>query len=358
MRWFKQQEWQVDYVSAGEEFVLDCDNQYAICITRSPFNLKNIKAYKELKKILLNDYDIIHCHTPMGGVLARLAARKSRAKVIYTAHGFHFYKGAPLLNWMIYYPIEKFLTKYTDCLVTINQDDFLFARKKFKIVPPFKIDGVGVDLRKFHPVSLMEKKQLRDQLGYCDDDFIITNIAEINKNKNQVAIIKILSKLRKAIPNIKILLVGKDNYPVVKNLVDCFHFDNEVNFLGYRNDVDKLTMISDLVFSASIREGLPVNIIEAMACGVPVVCSRNRGHNSLIIDKISGLLFSTNNSDEMMKCIFSIYESPLFAQKLAAVALENSRRFSIDIAVAKMAEIYMKFIPPSAYPPHSSMGNI
>jgi glycosyltransferase EpsD len=133
MRWFKQQGWQVDYVSAGEEVIHDCDNQYTICIARNPFNLKNLKAYKELKSILINDYDIIHCHTPTGGVLARLAARKNRVKVIYTAHGFHFYKGAPLLNWVIYYPVEKLLLKYTDCLITINHEDYYFAKKKFKM---------------------------------------------------------------------------------------------------------------------------------------------------------------------------------------------------------------------------------
>jgi glycosyltransferase EpsD len=136
MRWFKRQGWQVDYVSAGEETVLDCDRQYAICIARTPFDLKNIIAYKELKKILLNNCDIIHCHTPMGGVLTRLAARKSEAKIIYTSHGFHFYKGAPLLNWMLYYQVEKFLLKYTDCLVTINQEDYFLASRKFKMQVP------------------------------------------------------------------------------------------------------------------------------------------------------------------------------------------------------------------------------
>jgi glycosyltransferase EpsD len=133
MRWFSQQGWQVDYVSAGEEMVNDCDNQYTIPMARSPFTLHNFRAYKELKTILLHDYDIIHCHTPMGGCLARLAARKDRAKVIYTAHGFHFYKGAPWLNWLIYYPIEKYLVKYTDCLITINQEDYYFANQKFKM---------------------------------------------------------------------------------------------------------------------------------------------------------------------------------------------------------------------------------
>ena len=134
MRWFKQQGWRVDYASAGEEQIFDCDSQYTICIARMPFSLKNIKAYKELRNILIqNDYDIIHCHTPMGGFLARLTARKSKAKVIYTSHGFHFYKGAPLLNWLLYYPIEKYLAQYTDCIITINKEDFYLAKKKFKI---------------------------------------------------------------------------------------------------------------------------------------------------------------------------------------------------------------------------------
>jgi glycosyltransferase EpsD len=135
MRWFREQGWQVDYASAGEENVPDCDNQYSICMVRNPFNIKNIKAYRELKLILKNNYDIIHCHTPIGGCLVRLVARKSRTKIIYTAHGFHFYKGAPIINWLIYYPIEKYLSQYTDCIVTINQEDYEIARSRFKTRP-------------------------------------------------------------------------------------------------------------------------------------------------------------------------------------------------------------------------------
>ena len=136
MRWFKEQGWQVDYVSAGEETVLDCDNQYSISIARSPFSLKNLRALKELKKLLSeNHYDILHCHTPMGGVIGRLAAKKlwkeHKIKVIYTAHGFHFYKGAPLVNWLLYYPMEKWLAACTDVIVTINEEDYEKAKESF-----------------------------------------------------------------------------------------------------------------------------------------------------------------------------------------------------------------------------------
>jgi glycosyltransferase EpsD len=345
MRWFKQRGWQVDYVSAGEETVLDCDNQYAISMTRSPFSLKNFNAYKELKAILLNDYDIIHCHTPMGGFLARLAARKNRAKVIYTAHGFHFYKGVPLINWLIYYPIEKFLAQYTDCLVTVNQEDFCFALKHFKRCQIFKLNGVGVDLDKFHPISSEEKNHFRNRLGCADDDFIIINVAELNKNKNQIALIKALPEIKKNIPSVKILFAGKDNYPWVKKITDRLNLNSSVLFPGYRDDVNALTAMSNIVFSASKREGLPVNIIEAMACGIPVVCSRNRGHNSLIVDGLSGLLFSINDENKMIEHIVAIYRYPVLAEKLSASALEASKCFSIDIAVSEMAKIYMKYMP-------------
>lgn len=137
MRWFHEQGWRVDYASAGEENVSDCDNQYKINIARSPLHvLKNLKGLCELKELLRkNQYDILHCHTPMGGVLGRLAAKKlwkeHKIKVIYTAHGFHFYKGAPILNWLLYYPMEKWLSRCTDVIVTINEEDYERAKKSF-----------------------------------------------------------------------------------------------------------------------------------------------------------------------------------------------------------------------------------
>jgi len=135
MRWFRERGWQVDYASAGEEEVADCDNQFAVTMSRGPFSLRNIGAYWQLKAILRNNYDIVHCHTPMGGCIARLAARGTAAKIVYTAHGFHFYRGAPLLNWLLFYPVEKRLVKYTDCLITINEEDYDTAKKRFKVVP-------------------------------------------------------------------------------------------------------------------------------------------------------------------------------------------------------------------------------
>jgi glycosyltransferase EpsD len=157
---------QVDYASMGEETVPLCDNQYTISMTRNPFTIKNFFGYRELRKILKsNNYDIIHCHTPTAGFLARIAAKKSRSRIIYTAHGFHFYRGAPFYFWLIYYPIEKYLARFTDCLITVNHEDFEFAQKYIDVPILGHIDGVGVDLQRFYPASKTEKHDLRKKNG-------------------------------------------------------------------------------------------------------------------------------------------------------------------------------------------------
>lgn len=346
MRWFKAQGWQVDYCSPGEENVLDCDKQFSISIARSPFSLRNFKALKELKQILnKNEYDILHCHTPMGAVIGRLAAKKlwkrGKIKVIYTAHGFHFYKGAPLLNWFLYYPMEKWLSQYEDTLVTINNEDFERTKSWGRT---YKIDGVGVNLSRFHSVPLEEKEQLRKELGYSTDDFIITIVAELNKNKNQIMLVRNLLELQDKILSLKVLLIGKESLPIVRNYVEQNKLDNSVQFLGYRNDVDKLTMISDIAFSASLREGLPVNIIEAMACGIPVVCSNNRGHRSLIKNGETGFIFNPKSDKQMINAIFELYNNQELRKKMSERNIEEAKKYSIDIAISKMADIYKELM--------------
>lgn len=347
MRWFHEQGWQVDYCSQGEEIVKDCDNQYVISIARSPFSVKNLKALKQLKKLLEdNRYDILHCHTPMGGVLGRLAAQKlwreNKIKIIYTAHGFHFYKGAPLQNWLFYYPVEKYLAKYTDVLVTINKEDYDRAMNKFcKITRVEYMDGVGVDLTKFTSVSTtVELNNIRAQLGYSSEDFIITIVAECNRNKNQLFLIKRIPKLVQNIPSLKVLIIGKETLPYARRLVDKMKLQRVCEFLGYRNDVELFEKISNICFSASIREGLPVNIIEAMACGKICVCSKNRGHNSLIVDNFNGLLFDLKKPSEMIDKILQVYNEMFAIQEVSTNAFLSAKKYDLNIAIKRMAKIY------------------
>ncbi|KAB7708165.1 glycosyltransferase [Bacillus aerolatus] len=302
LKWFKEQGWEVHIAAAGSLELPYVDKKYNIPIQRSPFKRENIGAFNELKSIIdENQYTIIHCHTPMGGVLARLAARKARkhdTKVLYTAHGFHFCKGASFLNWLVYYPIEKWLARYTDCLITINEEDYRLAlNHHFKASKIEHIHGVGVNTERFTPEK--DKAGLRAKYHYCNDAFLMFYAAEFNKNKNQQILIEATALVKKQLPNAKLLLAGEG--PLLehcKRLSIKLGVEEMVDFLGYRNDIESLVKMSDVAVASSLREGLPVNIMEAMACALPVIAVNNRGHRELVSHNKNGWLVG-NNSIEM-----------------------------------------------------------
>jgi len=347
MRWFKEQNWRVDYASAGEETIFDCDNQYAIPIGRDPFNVKNIWAYIQLRRIvLLNNYDIIHCHTPTGSVLGRLVAKSTKAKVIYTAHGFHFYRGAPLINWVLYYPIEKYLIKYTDTLVTINDEDYDMAKKYFSSCKNIcKINGVGVDLGKFKPCDRITKNELRKNMGYKETDFIILYVAEFIPRKNHELFINSIKKLKKQIRQLKIIFAGSglmfDKY---KNVIEDMQLSDTVNFLGYRSDIDILCNIADVGVSTSKQEGLPVGVVEYFFSGLPVVCSKIRGHIDVIIDKKNGFLFDLEEPNQMNDAIIRLHEDKSLRKTIVQNNLDLREKYSLGNAVVKMGDIYKRCI--------------
>ena len=208
----------------------------------------------------------------------------------------------------------------------------------------FKIDGVGVNLARFRPCTAEEKNMLRAQLGYAETDFIITVVAELNRNKNQIMLARAVPGLRRTISALKVLLIGKETLPDVREFVERERLGDTVQFLGYRHDVDLLTMTSDIAFSASLREGLPVNIIEAMACGIPVVCSDNRGHRSLVRDKETGFIFSPKSEKEMTDAIVLLYKNPALREEMGRRNVSEARKYSVGIAVERMAGIYKKCV--------------
>jgi glycosyltransferase EpsD len=350
MRWFKEQGWQVDYASLNDEKVLFCDKHHSIAMVRNPFSLKNIKAIYKLRDILDEEqYDIIHCHTNIGAMVARLAAKKLRKnglKVIYTLHGAYFYKGAPLINWLFYYPIEKYLSRYTDALILINQEDYDNAFGKIKIPFIYKIDGVGVDIKRFYPVSELEKSNLRKKLGYQNHDFIILYIAEFVSRKNHIYLIKEISEIRKVIPNMKVIFAGKGVLmEKCKNMAILMRETETVSFLGYRDDIPMLCQIADIHVSVSKMEGLAINNIEAMASGLPIVCSKIRGHIDVVDNGRNGFLFELTNPDEMVYAISKLFNSAKLRYEIAKNNVQDAQKYSVDIAVSKMASIYTKFMP-------------
>ena len=336
--------YEVHVATNGDEQFPYCDVKHQICVERNPFRLNNIKAIQQLKKIIDNEkFDLIHCHTPMGSVVCRLAARNARKKystrVIYTAHGFHFYKGAPKLNWLLFYPIEKWLAKYTDTLITINTEDYELATKKFKKCKKIEcIPGVGIDVEKFNfKMTKKEKTELRKSLGLKDNDFLLVFPARLDKNKNQGFLINVMKKLVKNHPNIHLLLPGNDELNgYYQNMTKEKNLEDNIHFLGYRQDIPQLMKISDIAVSSSLREGLPVNIIEALACKLPVVAVNCRGLKDLIVFGKNGFFVSDNDEKLFADIIEDLYLSTLKIEQDSF----NVDRYTIEDVVVKMKDIY------------------
>lgn len=344
LKWFKEQGYEVHVASKGEQNIEYCDKHYNLPFERFPLKKDNFKCYKQLKKIIMeNQYEIIHCHTPVGGVLTRLAARKARkkgTKVIYTAHGFHFYKGAPIKNWIIYYPIEKICARWTDCLITINEEDYLLAKRRFTNTNVEYAHGVGVDIGNFAEKSNQhEKDLLRKELNIKQNDFVLLYPAEISNRKNQMMLIEVMKKIKEDGKNAILLLAGKDSLKgMCQQKAKELGVQDEIKFLGYRNDISKLMSISNLGVSASKQEGLPVNIMEALASGLKVIATNCRGNRDLIVSEKNGYLVPINDIEKMSQAIENEIDKN--------TQNENSKldeKYELDNVVQEYAKIYKKY---------------
>lgn len=310
--------------------IIGADEVFDIPFERSPLRTNNIKAYKKLKEVIRNNnYDVIHCNTPMGGIITRLAAkntRKNGTKVIYTAHGFHFYKGASIKNWIIYYPIEKFMCRYTDILITITKEDYKLANNNFNVKVK-RINGVGVNTEKYFKLPFVNVDKKKNELG-INSNKVILCIGELNKNKNQINILKALVEIKREFPDVKLLLAGNGpllNY--LKEKVKEYGIEKEVEFLGYRTDLNDFINISDIIVSSSLREGLPLNVMEAMVCGKPAIVSDNRGHRELIEDSVNGYIIKTNNSVEFAEKIKLLLNDSELYEKLSRNCIDISKKY-------------------------------
>ena len=345
LKLFKENGYEVHVATNGDEEIPYCDVKHKISFERSPFKLNNLKAIKELKKVIDKEqFEIIHCHTPMGSVVTRIAAMKARkngTRVIYTAHGFHFYKGAPILNWCLFYPIEKWLSAYTDTLITINREDYELAKRKFKKCKDIQyVPGVGIDENKFNVnMDENEKKILKKSLGLKEDDFVLTCVARLDKNKNQGFLIEVERELLKKYKNIHLLLVGPDELngeyqEQAKNI------KGNVHFLGFRKDISKILEITDVSLSSSSREGLPVNILEAICIGIPVVATNCRGNRDLITNGENGYLIEINDKENFVKTVESIYLNK--ANLMIEKSKQEAKKYTLTNILEEMKKIYFK----------------
>ena len=320
------------------------DKVYNVPFSRSPKGSDNIKAYKELKKILDKEhYDVIHCNTPMGGIITRLAAKKARkngTKVFYTAHGFHFYNGASKKNWIVFYPIEKHFAKLTDKLITINHEDFKLANEKFKTDVSY-IHGVGVDESRYYTVSDEEKLALRKELGFTPTQKILLCVGELLPNKNQKMAINAVKKLVDEFPDILLLLAG--NGPEKENLeneIANLNLKDNVKMLGYCTCLEKYQRVADLSVSCSKREGLPLNIVEAMLSENPVVATANRGHCELISEGKNGCIVDVDDVDAMADRIRTLLSDTEKCINMGKAAKDFALQYGFINVMKELEQIY------------------
>lgn len=313
---------------------------YQIDFSRSPYDLKkDIISYKQLNKLLNNErFDLIHCHAPLAAVVSRVAAHKQKIKVMYTVHGFHFYDGAPLKNWIMFYPVEKFLAIWTDVLITINREDYERAKRKFKIKRIEYIPGVGIETAKFYKKIDLDKKN-KIKMGVDIADFVIVSIGELNTNKNHEVVLRAIAKMKNE--KIKYFICGTGNLKkYLSHLVYELDLQNQVYLLGYRNNISDILQLSDCFVHSSLREGLPVSVMEAMASGLPVIASDIRGCRDLIKDGAGGYLFDPLNAEELAEKIKIMISSESIRKKMGAYNINRIRYFDKTVVYERMKEIY------------------
>lgn len=348
LKLFKEKGYEVHVATNGDEEIPYCDVKHKISFERSPFKINNLKAIKQLKKVCESEkFDIIHTHTPMGSVVTRLAAKSSRKKhhtrVIYTAHGLHFFKGAPVINWLLFYPVEKYLSKYTDTLILINKEDYDRCKRKFKKCKDIQyVPGVGIDEEKFNfEMTKKEKFELRKSLGLKEKDFVMIYPAELNKNKNQGMIINAIEELSKKYKDIKVILPGIDSYNgYYQQLVKEKGLEEYIKFLGYRKDIPKLLKISNVALATSYREGLPLNVMEAMYEGLPIIATDCRGQRDLVINHVNGYLIEKNNTEQLVLNIEKMYKSRNISDNFANASKQMINEYLLSSILKKMNDIY------------------
>ena len=312
---------------------------FEVPFSRNPLGIGNIKAFIKLEELQrINDYDIVHVHTPIAAIYGRLLKLNFPSlRIIYTAHGYHFLKGGSKLGWILYYPIEKIMAKFTDVTININKEDYEITKEKLKHKKCYLLNGVGLDLDKYKKLSSKEIQEKRKEFGIKDKDFVVLMIAEINKNKNHIQLINAMDILKDKYPNIKVLCIGDGTLKEsLEKQIILRNLQNNIFMLGYRLDVNKLINISDIGILLSHREGLPRNIMEFMACGRKGIATDIRGCRDIVCNYNVGTLVKVGDYEETARAIEKYY---ILNNKSFEVS-EEIKKYDIETINSELLKIY------------------
>ncbi|WP_342542137.1 glycosyltransferase family 4 protein [Paenisporosarcina sp. FSL H8-0542] len=327
---------------------LECDYDikfYNSSTYRSLIDFKsNYKALKNLMELLKREeIQVIHCNTPIGGMMGRLCGKLAKVPtVIYTAHGFHFYEGAPLFNRTILKWAEMWMARYTDAIITINQEDYQ-AAKKFKLRNKgtvYYVPGVGVNTKEYI-LEEIDKMPIRESLGLQPNDIVLISMGDLIARKDYSTSIKAIAKATN--PNLHLLICGSG--PELKNLEDLskeLEIERQIHFLGYRNDIKELLNIADIFLFTTYQEGLPRSLMEAMAAGLPCIASKIRGNTDLLKENRNGLLANPGDTEGFANAISSLATNDLVRKKMSENNLVDIKDFDIEKIKLEMQRIYRK----------------
>jgi glycosyltransferase involved in cell wall biosynthesis len=314
---------------------------YQIDFRRNPLHPLNVRAYRQLSRIARKEnFDVIHCNTPIGGLVGRIIGHRCKVKeIIYQAHGFHFYKGASILNWLLYYPAEKWMARYTDDLICINQEDYKFAKQNFNLRHTGRIHyvpGIGIDTKKYEAIHV-DRDAKRRELGLPTDLPLVLSVGELNCNKNHATVIRALTKL----PQLHYAIAGRG--PLQQELAaiaERLGVSDRVHFLGFRTDLAEIYSIADVFCLPSKREGLSTAIMEAMASGLPIVCSDIRGNRDLVVQNKGGRLVETMDKSSYATAIRDLIDDPQLRSVMAHFNTEHIKDFCLERVIDMMQVVY------------------
>lgn len=329
-RHFQARGWRVDAMARGVSQVPECraafDRVFDVSWSRNPLDPRNfLRAAGQVRQIVRQgDYDIVHVHTPVAAFVTRYAVgrvRKNRRPLlIYTAHGFHFYRGSPPLQYALFLALEKLAARWTDYLVVMNREDS-DAVRRYSLVPPERMcymPGIGVDLQQYTSavVSPGEIQQMRSALGLTPADTLFVLVAEFIPNKRHADALHALAQLNN--PSVHLALAGEGPLmEAIRALVQRLNLTQRVHFLGFRRDIPIVVRAARATLLLSQREGLPRSVMESLSLGVPVIGTDIRGIRDLLAEG-GGLLVPVGHIAELAKAMTRLIASPEDAHQMGA----------------------------------------
>tara|TARA_B110000879_G_C11087730_1_gene477624 strand:- start:16 stop:1155 length:1140 start_codon:yes stop_codon:yes gene_type:complete len=349
MQLFQEKGFEVHAAYNGSLEFSEADIIHKVKFDRSPFSLKNLKALMLLIKLMrIFKFEVIHCHTPTASVIVRLAYILSfqwKSFIFYTAHGFIFYKGSPLKNWLIFYPIEILMSFATDCIITMNNEDWGYINKPwFRCKYKYNIDGIGVNPDRLAlNTNSQSLNNLRAELKIEPKDQVFIYIGEFNKRKNHRYIFDAIRKLIECTEE-KFVVLFAGGFSTEKKYCAEYakkhHFENHLRFLGYRNDISNLIAISDIGITSSKTEGLPIGVLELMFSKKLVLASNIRGHKEILKDGENGFLFDLSNSDSLKNKMLLFLKNTQLSKEVGDNAPKTIEKFLLKNSFIQMTKIY------------------